>query len=82
MSHYEINVSRDTGNGYHHYFATADRSLRSSKAKTYHVYKELTRAFPAPEYKVTVKYRENVGTECNPTTMFADLIRADERRAG
>lgn len=65
--HYEINVSKRTGkknwNGtdeYHHYFATAERSLNNpdSAKKMWEDFKVL---FPAPEYELSITKWEKIG---------------------
>lgn len=58
---YEINIAKRNAKGdYHHYFATAERSITSiERAKEIHA--ELSKAFPEPEYNITVSYWEKIG---------------------
>lgn len=63
--YYEINIAKRNKKGeYHHYFATAKRSITSiEKAKEIHGV--LSKAFPEPEYNISVSYWENIGHNIN-----------------
>lgn len=74
--HYEINVAKASkvrkpypwnpdGYEYFHYFATADRSL-TTRAKTWEVYQELIKAFPKPEYDITISCERTTGEHLTP----------------
>ena len=60
--HYDINVGQQykkTVNGeplYTHFFATAPRSV-TDKMKLKRVYLALKKAFPEPEFSISVSYR-------------------------
>lgn len=53
--YYEINVSKETKDGYSHYFATAPRSI-TNKAQLILVAKDFSERFPAPEFNISVRY--------------------------
>lgn len=58
---YEINVAKKNANGeYHHWFATAERSI-DTEAKLIKVLKEFRVAFPAPEYNISASRWEETG---------------------
>lgn len=51
--HYEINISKQTKEGYRHFFATNPRSCET-KEKTKILLQEFAEKFPEPEYKIMV----------------------------
>ena len=59
QDHYEINVSKARGLNYQgephyvHFFATHERSCVTAEAMR-EVHAEIVKAFPSPEFKVTV----------------------------
>ena len=58
---YEINVAKKNANGeYHHWFATAERSI-DTRDKLIKVLKEFRIAFPEPEYNISITRYENIG---------------------
>lgn len=60
--YYEINIAKRNAKGeYIHYFATAERSITTiDNAKE--IYNELCKAFPEPNYNITVSKIEKIGT--------------------
>lgn len=63
--YYEINVaklnkSRAIAYPYVHFFATAERSI-TNRDHLKKVYNEIAKAFPSPEYEITVSKYETIG---------------------
>jgi len=60
--YYEINIAKRNAKGeYHHYFATAKRSITTIE-KAEEIYGELSKAFPEPEYNIMVSKFEKIGS--------------------
>jgi hypothetical protein len=73
--HFEVNVAerttyQDGRVAYKHLFATAERSI-TDVAKAQHIADMLRRAFPAPQYEVTVTEWEATGTPPPPRRHLA-----------
>ncbi len=72
--HYEINVSKcdnPVGRGterprYSHFFATAERSITTAK-QCKAVYDELVKAFPEPDYQISITRNETTGYMIDPS---------------
>lgn len=58
--YYKINVAKNNM----HFFATAERSIETL-AKLKSVYNALSKAFPEPEYNITVFKYETIGNLVN-----------------
>ncbi len=72
---YEINISKKTinhsGIGYNHFFATAERSINDSN-KLKEVYAELSKAFPMPEYKISIWEKPHLQYGVDPETFLSE----------
>jgi hypothetical protein len=67
--YYEINIAKQNktigANGrYEHYFATADRSI-TDRIRMEKVYADIKKAFPEPDFKISVVRWELVGETIN-----------------
>ena len=75
--YYDINVGQHYKDGmrgeplYTHFFATAPRSV-TDKGKLKRVYLALKKAFPAPEFNITVSYREQANSFVSEKEILKD----------
>ena len=77
---YEINIAKKDETGmYHHYFATAKRSI-SSLLRLKKMVADFTERFPAPEFNISVSYSPEVSHRMGVEEFIKNPEKLNEKK--